>query len=37
VQQIVDSRRRKPETIDDVLAQLERSGLVDAAAALRNS
>ena len=37
VQQIVDSRRREPETIDDVLAQLERSGLVDAAAALRNS
>lgn len=35
VQQIVDSRRRSPETIDDVLRQLERNGLVEAAAALR--
>ena len=37
VQQIVDSRRRDPATIEDVLAQLERSGLVDATAALRSS
>jgi hypothetical protein len=37
VQQIVDSRKRDPATIDDVLAQLERSGLVDATAAFRNS
>jgi predicted nucleic acid-binding protein len=36
VQQIVDSRTRRPETIEDVLAQLERSGLVDSAAALRS-
>lgn len=35
VQQIVDSRTRSPETIDDVLRQLERSGLVESAAALR--
>ncbi|WP_349262212.1 PIN domain-containing protein [Actinocrinis sp.] len=35
VQQIVDSRKRSPETIDDVLRQLERSGLVEAAATLR--
>lgn len=35
VQQIVDSRKRSPETVDDVLRQLERSGLVEAAAALR--
>jgi len=37
VQQIVDSRKRDPATIDDVLTQLEHSGLVDATAALRNS
>src|SRR4051794_13773984 len=35
VQQIVDSRKRSPETVDDVLRQLERSGLVETSAALR--
>lgn len=35
LQRIADSRRNPPETIDDVLAQLERSGLIEAAAALR--
>jgi predicted nucleic acid-binding protein len=35
VQQIVDSRKRRPETIEDVLTQLERSGLTESAAALR--
>jgi predicted nucleic acid-binding protein len=35
VQQIVDSRKRHPVTIDDVLGQLERDGLVVSAAALR--
>ena len=35
VQQIVDSRKRRPESVEDVLAQLERSGLADSAAALR--
>lgn len=35
VQQIVDERVNPPETIDDVLGQLERSGLIEAAAALR--
>jgi predicted nucleic acid-binding protein len=35
VQQIVDSRKHSPETIDDVLRQLERSGLVETSAALR--
>jgi hypothetical protein len=35
VQQIADSRKGRPETVDDVLAQLERSGLVRSAAALR--
>ena len=35
VQQIVDQRVNPPESIDDVLAQLERNGLVRSAAALR--
>lgn len=35
VQQIVDSRKRRPETVEDVLAQLERNGLTESAAALR--
>jgi hypothetical protein len=35
IQQIVDSRTRHPVTIDDVIAELERDGLVTSAAALR--
>jgi predicted nucleic acid-binding protein len=35
IQQIVDSRRKHPVTTDDVLAELERDGLVASAAALR--
>jgi len=35
VRQIADSRKRLPETIDDVLRQLEHSGLVKSAGALR--
>ncbi|THV43185.1 PIN domain-containing protein [Glycomyces buryatensis] len=35
LQRIADSRRNPPETIEDVLAQLERSGLIEAAAELR--
>ncbi|MGM1064438.1 PIN domain-containing protein [Saccharothrix sp. Mg75] len=35
VQQIVDERTNPPETIDEVLGQLERSGLIESAAALR--
>jgi hypothetical protein len=35
VQQIVDSRTRHPVTIDDVLGELARSGLVGSVAALR--
>jgi hypothetical protein len=35
VQQIADSRRRHPKTIDDVLGQLERNGLVQSVAKLR--
>jgi hypothetical protein len=35
LQQIVDSRTRRPVTIEDVLEELERSGLVGAVAALR--
>lgn len=35
VQQIADSRKGRPETVDDILTQLERSGLVRSAAALR--
>jgi predicted nucleic acid-binding protein len=37
VQQIADSRHKRPETVDDVLTQLERSGLVRSAAALRTT
>lgn len=37
VQQIADSRRQRPETVEDVLAQLERSGLLRSAAALRTN
>jgi predicted nucleic acid-binding protein len=37
VQQIVNSRKLHPETVEDVLAQLERSGLVQSAAALRRN
>jgi predicted nucleic acid-binding protein len=35
VQQIVDSRKNPPETMDDVLDALERAGLVESVAALR--
>lgn len=35
IRQIADSRTRPPESIEDVLRQLERDGLVGAAAALR--
>jgi hypothetical protein len=35
IQQIVDSRTRHPVTTDDVIAELERDGLVTSAAALR--
>jgi predicted nucleic acid-binding protein len=35
VQQIANSRKQRPETVDDVLTQLERSGLVRSAATLR--
>jgi len=35
VQQIVDSRTRHPVTVDDVLGELQRDGLVASAAALR--
>jgi len=35
VQQIVDSRTRRPVTVDDVLGELQRDGLVSSAAALR--
>lgn len=35
VQQIVDERTNPPETFDDVLAQLERCGLIETAAFLR--
>jgi hypothetical protein len=35
VQRIADSRERPPATFSDVLARLERDGLVQAAAALR--
>jgi predicted nucleic acid-binding protein len=36
VQQIVDSRTRRPVTVDDVLGELQRDGLVASTAALRN-
>jgi predicted nucleic acid-binding protein len=35
VQQIANSRKQRPETVDDVLTQLERSGLVRSVATLR--
>jgi hypothetical protein len=35
VQQIVDSRIRRPVTIEDVLGELERDGLVASAASMR--
>ncbi|KPM51465.1 PIN domain-containing protein [Frankia sp. CcI49] len=35
IQQIADSRTKPPESVDDVLRQLERSGLVESIAALR--
>ena len=35
VQQIVDGRTNPPQTFDDVLTQLERSGLIETAAVLR--
>jgi hypothetical protein len=35
VQQIVDSRTRRPVTIEDVLGELERDGLVASAASMR--
>jgi len=34
VQQIVDSRTRRPVTVDDVLGELQRDGLVSSTAAL---
>ena len=37
VQQIADSRKRHPETVEDVLGQLERSGMVQSAAELRRN
>jgi predicted nucleic acid-binding protein len=37
VQQIADSRKQRPETVEDVLSQLERSGLVRSAAELRSN
>jgi PIN domain len=37
VQQIVDSRKRRPKTMNDLLGQLERHGLVRSVAALRSS
>jgi hypothetical protein len=35
VQQIADSRVNPPQDVDEVLSQLERSGLIEAASALR--
>ena len=37
VQAIADSRDQRPETVDNVLGQLERAGLVESAAALRTN
>lgn len=37
IQQIVDSRTSPPASIDDVLGQLERSGIIEATAMLRVS
>jgi predicted nucleic acid-binding protein len=36
VQDIANSRRQRPETVGDVLTQMERAGLVQSAAALRS-
>jgi len=35
VQEIANSRRRSPQTVSDIVAELENSGLVATAAALR--
>jgi hypothetical protein len=35
VREIANSRRNPPETVDDVLAELERAGLVQSVATLR--
>ncbi|WP_250290159.1 PIN domain-containing protein [Frankia sp. CiP1_Cm_nod1] len=35
IQQIADSRTNPPESVDDILRQLERNGLVESTAALR--
>ena len=37
VQAIADSRDHPPESVDDILGQLERAGLVESAAALRTN
>lgn len=37
VQQIANSRTARPENVEDVLTQLERSGLVESVAALRST
>jgi DNA-binding IscR family transcriptional regulator len=37
VRQIADARTQPPEAVEDVLSQLERDGLVQAAAALRSA
>jgi hypothetical protein len=37
VSEIANSRRRPPQTVEDVLTELERSGLVQSVAALRTS
>lgn len=37
VQEIVNARKRRPVTVEDVLGELERSGLVQSAAALRTT
>ena len=36
IQEIAASRRNPPSTFDDVLEQLERSGLIEATGALRS-
>lgn len=37
IQQIADSRKRRPKTVNDVLGQLERHGLIRSVASLRSS
>lgn len=37
IQQIADSRKRRPKTVNDVLGQLERHGLIRSVATLRSS